>query len=1176
MKSSADPGADQLAIAPRSRRLVARWERDRKRYERAALDLEAEFDAAFYARVYDDVNDSGLTPLQHYVLVGWRQRRDPSPTFSTSAYLDTYPDVIKLKVDPFRHYLTHGRDEGRVAVASLFAPGQNVSAIRVPAGARGWAALLANPRSLALELRRALRRRHNETVLRRIASRFDEAFYVRACPAVTRLRLEPIRHFILSGWRRGMDPSPLFSTDAYRERYGDVAKRRINPFYHFLVTGEGRVATPSSEAIAADIAGEFDAEFYAATNPELADGSLTPIEHYLLFGWRDGRDPSAGFSTSAYLESYPDVAALNVDPLYHYLKHGRTEGRQAVPSRLQPKPLSQSGVPQGKKLPPLLDPRELALELRWALRRKSYEKMRKHLRRRFDEHFYVTTYPEVTNLNFGPIRHFLVAGWREGKDPSPMFSTRGYLDMYGDVAETGINPFYHFVMNGEAEGRIAPMSKARQTLLVKPTTPLRLPRLPTQDEWLAMPQRVVDPPERRAVNVVIPVYKSLPHVAATIASVLSARCGTNFECLVVDDASPEPEVSALLAQLAASGHIRLIVNEENCGFVVSVNRAMKSNTARDVVLLNADTEVHDGWLDRLLVPFAIDQTIATITPLSNNATIASYPNTAVDNPFELEVGAAELDRIAAVANGHTVVDVPTGIGFCMAIRRRALDVLRDFDAETFGTGYGEECDFCMRALKGGWRNVIAPGVYVRHWGSTSFGASESTRSAAAQVLLARRHPDYKGRIGRYLSADPLLPARIRFDVARLREALGPVSVLFVSHTRGGGIETFLDYERSALLVAGKGDIVRRAVVMRTLAGGFIEFSSFAGEALPYLPNLQVLNLERHKALIAEVIRLLDPELVHVNTFAGLTQSAIRALMAALSEAGRPYWHVWHDHQPLCPRLTFLDAEERYCGETDASRCTPCLAASSTSFEWVRIDDWRDDFRRYLAGAAHVSAPSEAAALRARRLVGVSAVKVEPHPEPQLTGVAPLSRPAGGDDERRIVTLGALGPHKGAYLLSAMAKDAAVRDLGLKLHVVGYTAVRDMETEPKAVVHGRYFGDADAARRVTAVDPHFFLCASVWPETYIFTLSVAMALGLPVVCFDIGAQAERVRAYGRGIVLPLELANDPGQLNDALLTIDVDALWELPANVEFPAQSALSRHFAPQREAPVGSAMAAAG
>ncbi|MEM8664891.1 MAG: glycosyltransferase, partial [Pseudomonadota bacterium] len=758
----------------------------------------------------------------------------------------------------------------------------------------------------------------------------------------------------------------------------------------------------------------------------------------------------------------------------------------------------------------LLRPRSLALHIDWLRNEKKYRRIRRAIRREFDDAFYLGTYPELRKLQIGPVRHYISVGWKQGKDPNEFFSTRAYLDMYHDVAEQKVNPFHHYVSHGRDEGRIAVVSGAKRKALARPSKPLALPPMPNDAEWDDLEKRVVDPASRHAVNVVIPVYRSLHHVAITLLSVLSSKVDTPFECLVVDDCSPEPEVSALLERLAQSKHIRLIRHEHNEGFVRAVNAGMAHNAHRDVVLLNADTEVFDGWLDRLMAPIADDPTIATVTAMSNNATIASYPNFGVDTNFELEVPAAEVDRLAAATNRGTVVDIPTGIGFCMAIRRSTLAEVGDFDAETFGLGYGEEGDFCMRALKAGWRNVLATDVFVKHYGSTSFGAGGPERSEQAQARLAGKHPDYPNRVARHLAADPALTSRILLDIARLKQAMGRTSVLFFTHTRGGGIETYLQYIHDKLIQDGLREVVNSAIVIQTQQRGSVQISAFGRRPLPYLPNLESLNVERHKDSLGTIIDILDPGLVHMNSFAGLTVPSIARLTEALVSSKRPYWHVWHDHQPLCPRLTFLDSEERYCGETDAQRCVACLASTSASFEWVRIEDWRARFREYLAHAEVVSAPSEAAALRARRLADAGKVEVHPHPEPQLANVTPLTKPER-DGPRRILILGAIGPHKGAYLIASMVRDMRRRDLPLHIDLVGYSSSREINAGPKVSLHGRYNGDLDAARKVSAVHPDLCLVSSIWPETYVFTLSVAMALNIPVVTFDLGAQAERARA-----------------------------------------------------------------
>ena len=67
---------------------------------------------------------------------------------------------------------------------------------------------------------------------------------------------------------------------------------------------------------------------------------------------------------------------------------------------------------------------------------------------------------------------------------------------------------------------------------------------------------------------------------------------------------------------------------------------------------------------------------------------------------------------------------PTGNGFCMYIKRRALDEVGFFDAESFPRGYGEEGDFCMRARAAAWTNVVDDATIVFHHRSASFGGEK--------------------------------------------------------------------------------------------------------------------------------------------------------------------------------------------------------------------------------------------------------------------------------------------------------------------------------------------------------------------------------------------------------------------------------------------------------------------
>jgi hypothetical protein len=314
----------------------------------------------------------------------------------------------------------------------------------------------------------------------------------------------------------------------------------------------------------------------------------------------------------------------------------------------------------------------------------------------FDQHHYARQAGLVGEDGAAAARHYLNEGWRAGLDPGPDFSTGGYLRANPDVAAAGVNPLLHHIRNGRRGGRRIVVSRA----IVQP------PTAPSDSEWstLVPAGGLVAPTP--AVDVIVPVYRSYDETLRCLYSVLAAPQRTPFRLLVVDDCSPEPALSAALDRLAHCGLIELRRSHRNLGFVATCNMAMAEHPDRDVVLLNSDTEVYNDWLDRLRATALSTPRVATVTPLSNNAELCSYPVFLQDNIIRLELDDAELDRLAAQVNAGQTVDVPTGVGFCMYVRRACLDTIGLFDVERFGRGYGEENDLCCRAAAAGWRNLL--------------------------------------------------------------------------------------------------------------------------------------------------------------------------------------------------------------------------------------------------------------------------------------------------------------------------------------------------------------------------------------------------------------------------------------------------------------------------------------
>ena len=256
------------------------------------------------------------------------------------------------------------------------------------------------------------------------------------------------------------------------------------------------------------------------------------------------------------------------------------------------------------------------------------------------------------------------------------------------------------------------------------------------------------------IAVIVPVFNAPDETERCLAA-LATTVHDQTPVVVIDDASSDARVERILE--CQPSHWYRVRNERNLGFVATANLGMALAGDADVVLLNADTEVTEGWLEALERCAASDESIASITPLTNNGEIASIPEFCRANPWPDD---AERWAQACRESGPPVYpEVPTGVGFCMYLRRACLDRIGEFDEQAFGRGYGEENDWCMRAIEAGWRHVLCDDAYVAHQGGASFGPLGLAPGGKAMETLLARYPDYMERVTAFIEADPMAARR---------------------------------------------------------------------------------------------------------------------------------------------------------------------------------------------------------------------------------------------------------------------------------------------------------------------------------------------------------------------------------------------------------------------------------
>ncbi|HET6604089.1 MAG TPA: glycosyltransferase family 2 protein [Xanthomonadaceae bacterium] len=266
----------------------------------------------------------------------------------------------------------------------------------------------------------------------------------------------------------------------------------------------------------------------------------------------------------------------------------------------------------------------------------------------------------------------------------------------------------------------------------------------------------------RPVSIVVPMFNAASELDACLAS-LQRHLPAGVEVLVADDASGDRRAVAIAQRFCEQRpDARYLRRRDNLGFVGNVNLAFAETGGHDLVLLNSDTVVTPGWLERLRACAASDALIASATPWSNNAEICSFPRFCEDNPEPLD---AEAIAAAAASLRPEYPELPTAVGFCMYLARTALEAVGDFDAATFGRGYGEENDWCLRARAHGFRNVLCDDAYVVHRGGASFAPTGHAPGGENLRRLVARYPEYNAAVAAFIINDPLRPLRERLAAA---------------------------------------------------------------------------------------------------------------------------------------------------------------------------------------------------------------------------------------------------------------------------------------------------------------------------------------------------------------------------------------------------------------------------
>lgn len=466
------------------------------------------------------------------------------------------------------------------------------------------------------------------------------------------------------------------------------------------------------------------------------------------------------------------------------------------------------------------------------------------------------------------------------------------------------------------------------------------------------------------IDIIIPIYNALDDLKKCLESVQKHTDLDRHRLILINDNSTDERIKPFL-QEQRSERIIVIHNDKNMGFSNNINTGMQISKENDVILLNSDTIVTAGWVEKIAACAYQNRFCATVTPLSNNATLCSVPLFCEENRLPEGMSVDEAGEIVEKCSLRKYPRITVANGFCMLIKREVIQKIGYFDAATFGRGYGEENDFCNRAEQLGYCHLMCDDTFIFHSGTKSFVSKEKENYIKAhERILKERYPVQMLKNEEHVFSNPNHAVSDNVaDYFRLFNARKNILLVGYSDFRKecedhvGGTQLHVKH-----LVMGMREKFNIFVAARSYSTLMVTAYIGQKEYVYQFPiGPQPSFFTASQSSLAETFRnILSAfriDLVHVHH----TKKTSFDIYFEAGKQGIPVITTLHDFYSVCPSINMLDADNKNCIEQKSPDCRLCLKEKCGIYEGLSfLPSWREMYKKVLSGSAALVAPSYSA------------------------------------------------------------------------------------------------------------------------------------------------------------------------------------------------------------------------
>ena len=627
----------------------------------------------------------------------------------------------------------------------------------------------------------------------------------------------------------------------------------------------------------------------------------------------------------------------------------------------------------------------------------------------------------------------------------------------------------------------------------------------------------------RTVDIIVPIYNAYDDLTKCINSIKQNTDLNKHRLILIDDMSTDERVAAFIDNLL-DDHIVVIHNEKNQGFSANINIGFRQSLDNDVILLNSDTIVTADWVEKMLACAYSDDTIATVTPLSNNATICSVPEYYEENDLPAGYTVQQYAKLIEDCSLKKYPTIPVAHGFCMFVKREVIDKVGYFDAETFGRGYGEENDFCYRAEQLGYHHVMCDNTFIYHSGTGSFLTEEKRRYIEEhEQIIVDRYPAQHHNTVIYCAGHFNEDIRTNIKIQTLLKN-GKKNILYLLHSdfrkdsedHTGGTQFHVRdlcnglKNRANIFVAARNHNYLN--ITGYIGNDELFFQFYIGD----VPAFPVYRDVRFAELYKNILESFRIDIVHIHHTSALTLE----LYYQAAKKNIPVFATLHDFYTVCPNVKLVNEKEEFCKDiAGAKMCENCLKKKQHVMAPLEFQNtWRREHCKALQLCAQIFVPSENT-----RDIFISyypelkqKLFVITHGSDSLKSMQ-SEEPTMEEKVFHVAFIGGISREKGSLCTADLIQHGPSDIQWYLFGILGTPELVNLKKK-NCIKTGEYERD-ELPELIKKYNIDLICILPIWAETFSYTLSEAILCGIPVIVKDIGALGERVRQLQCGWIVP---------------------------------------------------------